>query len=132
MGLARRIKGREEIACLKASVAVCEEAMAAMRDALTPGMSENELCSILNKVNAAGGGEWIETRLLAAGSRPHPWFHECDEPVVQASDFVSFHTDMIGPNAYSADGSLPSPCGAPRPTGQQRQTRGRTSGKSTI
>src|SRR3546814_14031801 len=59
----------EEIACLKASVAVCEEAIGAMRAALVPGMTENALWSILNQVNAARGGEWIETRLLAAGPR---------------------------------------------------------------
>src|SRR3546814_20157282 len=97
MELARRIKGREEIACLKASVAVCEEAMAAMRDALTPGMSENELWSILNQVNAAGGGEWIETRLLAAGRRTTPWFHACGEAVIQPGDIVRFEPDIIGP-----------------------------------
>src|SRR3546814_19208097 len=77
--------------------------MAAMRDALTPGMSENELWSILNQVNAAGGGEWIETRLLAAGSRTNPWFHECGEAVIQAGDIVSFDTDMIGHHGYFAD-----------------------------
>src|SRR3546814_8597101 len=42
MELARRIKGPEEIACLKASVAVCEEAIGAMRAALVPGMTRSE------------------------------------------------------------------------------------------
>jgi Xaa-Pro aminopeptidase len=63
MERARRIKGPEEVACLRASVAVCEEAMAAMRHALTPGMSENELWAILNQVNAARGGEWIGAKI---------------------------------------------------------------------
>src|SRR3546814_10403831 len=124
MGLARRIKGREETAGLKASVAFCEEAMAAMRDALTPGMSENELWSILNQVNAAGGGEWIETRLLAAGSRTNPWFHECGEAVIQAGDIVSFDTDMIGPHGYCADVSRTFLCGESRPSGEQRRLYG--------
>src|SRR3546814_16302916 len=77
MELARLIKGPEEIACLKASVAFCEEAIGAMRAALVPGMTENPLWSILNQGNAARGGEWIETRLLAAGPRTHPWCHDC-------------------------------------------------------
>src|SRR3546814_7179561 len=100
--------------------------MAAMRDALTPGMSENELWSILNQVNAAGGGEWIETRLLAAGSRTNPWFHECGEAVIQAGDIVSFDTDMIGPHGYCADVSRTFLCGESRPSGEQRRLYGRS------
>src|SRR3546814_17695729 len=40
MELARRIKGRGEIACLKAPVPCCAEAMAALRNALPPGLRE--------------------------------------------------------------------------------------------
>jgi len=119
--LARRIKGPEEIACLEASVAVCEEAMGAMRRALTPGMTENELWSILNQVNAARGGEWIETRLLAAGGRTNPWFHECGDHVIEAGDMVSFDTDMIGPYGYCADISRSFLCGDGRASDEQRR-----------
>ena len=121
MELARRVKGPEEIACLKASVAVCEEAIGAMRAALAPGMTENELWSILNQVNAARGGEWIETRLLAAGGRSNPWFHECGADVIQAGDMVSFDTDMIGPYGYCADISRTFLCGATEPRDEQRR-----------
>lgn len=119
--LARRIKGPEEIACLEASVAVCEEAMGAMRRALTPGMTENELWSILNQVNAARGGEWIETRLLAAGGRSNPWFRECGDNVIEAGDMVSFDTDMIGPYGYCADISRSFLCGDGRGSDEQRR-----------
>lgn len=121
MELARRVKGPEEIACLKASVAVCEEAMGAMRAALAPGMTENELWSILNQVNAARGGEWIETRLLAAGARTNPWFHECGDAVIEAGDIVSFDTDMIGPYGYCADVSRTFLCGEAQPSDEQRR-----------
>jgi len=121
MELARRIKGPEEIACLKASVAVCGEAMAAMRAALVPGMTENQLWSILNQVNAAEGGEWIETRLLAAGARSNPWFHECGNGVIEAGDLVSFDTDMIGPYGYCADVSRCFLAGDGRPSDEQRR-----------
>lgn len=121
MELARRVKGPEEIACLKASVAVCEDAMGAMRAALTPGMTENELWSILHQVNAARGGEWIETRLLAAGVRTNPWFHECGDAVIEAGDVVSFDTDMIGPYGYCADISRTFLCGDLRPSDEQRR-----------
>jgi len=121
MELARRIKGPEEIACLKTSVAVCGEAMAAMRAALVPGMTENQLWSILNQVNAAEGGEWIETRLLAAGARSNPWFHECGNGVIEAGDLVSFDTDMIGPYGYCADVSRCFLAGDGRPSDEQRR-----------
>lgn len=118
---ARRLKGPEEIACLRTSVAVCARAMAAMREALTPGMSENELWSILNQVNAAEGGEWIETRLLAAGGRSNPWFHECGEGIIEAGDMVSFDSDMIGPHGYCADVSRAFLCGEVKPSDEQRR-----------
>src|SRR3546814_17916991 len=66
MDLARRITGPEEIACLQASVAVCAEAIGARRAALVPGPTETTLCTLLNHMNAARRGEWIETPLLAA------------------------------------------------------------------
>jgi len=121
MERARRIKGPEEVACLKASVGVCEAAMGAMRAALVPGMTENELWSILNQVNAARGGEWIETRLLAAGPRSNPWFHECGDAIIAAGDLVSFDTDMIGPYGYCADVSRSFLCGEVKPTDEQRR-----------
>ncbi len=118
---ARRIKGPQEIACLETATAVCSEAMQAMRAALTPGMSENELWSILNQVNAARGGEWIETRLLAAGARSNPWFHECGAAAIEAGDLVSFDSDMIGPYGYCADVSRCFLCGDTKPSDEQRR-----------
>jgi Xaa-Pro aminopeptidase len=72
-------------------------------------------------VNAAEGGEWIETRLLAAGARTNPWFHECGDEVIRAGDMVSFDTDMIGPYGYCADISRSFLCGGARPSSEQRR-----------
>ncbi len=72
-------------------------------EALRPGLSENELWSILHQTNIALGGEWIETRLLASGPRTNPWFHECSERVIEAGDLVAFDTDLIGPYGYCSD-----------------------------
>lgn len=98
--------------------------MGAMRAALAPGMTENALWSILNQVNAARGGEWIETRLLAAGPRTNPWFHECGDATIEAGDIVSFDTDMIGPYGYCADVSRAFLCGDGRPSDAQRRLYG--------
>lgn len=121
MELARSIKSAEELACMKASIAVCETAMVRMREALEPGMTENELWAILNHVNAAMGGEWIETRLLASGGRTNPWFQESSDRIIQSGEVVSFDTDMIGPYGYCADISRSYFCGPGRPSDEQRR-----------
>ncbi len=119
--LARRIKSPEELACMAASIAVAEVGMAEMRAALRPGLTENELWSILHQVNIAHGGEWIETRLLASGPRTNPWFQECSDKVIRPGELVAFDTDLIGPYSYCADISRTYFCGPGRPSDEQRR-----------
>ena len=59
---ARKIKSAGEILLMRHAVAVCERAIAQMREALKPGITENALWAELHRGNIAGGGEWIETR----------------------------------------------------------------------
>jgi len=117
---ARHIKSAEELACMAAAVAACETGMARMREALEPGMTENELWAILHHANIALGGEWIETRLLATGGRTNPWFQESSEQVIESGDLVSFDTDLIGPYGYCADISRSYFCGPGKPSDSQR------------
>ncbi len=118
---ARAIKSADEIACLAAAVVVCEAGMARMREALQPGITENELWSLLHQRNIARGGEWIETRLLASGPRTFPWFQECSDRVIEVGDLVAFDTNMVGPLGYLADISRTYRCGSGRPTDAQRR-----------
>ena len=62
---ARLIKSDGEIALMRRAVAVCEQAIAGIRETLRPGITANALWAALLCGNIAGGGEWIETRLLA-------------------------------------------------------------------
>lgn len=101
--IARSVKSEDEILCMLHAIAVCEAGMAKMRAALEPGVTEQELWSLLNEVNLRMGGEWIETRLLASGGNTNPWFHEADDRVIRPGDLVSFDTDLIGPFGYCAD-----------------------------
>jgi Xaa-Pro aminopeptidase len=117
---ARAIKSADEIACLRAAIAVCEDGLARVRGALRPGVTENELLAMLNEANIAGGGEYIETRLLTAGPRTNPWFQESSSRPVQAGELLAIDTDMIGPNGYFADMSRTFLCGDQRPTDAQR------------
>jgi Xaa-Pro dipeptidase len=100
---ARKIKHPEEIKAMRRAIHACEAGMAEMWRALTPGITENGLWSILHRENIVRGGEWIETRLLASGPRTNPWFHECSDRVIEAGDIVSFDTDLIGPYGYCCD-----------------------------
>jgi Xaa-Pro dipeptidase len=121
MELARSVKSAEELACAHQSLAVADIGMQRMRDALRPGITENELWAELHHANIANGGEWIETRMLTAGQRTNPWFQEASEYAIQAGDLVSFDTDLIGPYGYCADVSRTFFCGPGRPTPRQRE-----------
>ena len=117
---ARAIKSRDEIACMRSAIAVCEAGLERVRDALRPGVTENRLLAILNEVNIAGGGEYIETRLLTSGPRTNPWFQESSFRAVESGELLAIDTDMIGPNGYFADMSRTFLCGDRRPTDAQR------------
>ncbi len=118
---ARQIKSAEELACMMQSMAVCDAGLARMREAIEPGMTENEVWSVLHQVNIAMGGEWIETRLLASGPRTNPWFQECGARVIRPGDLVAVDTDLIGPFGYCADISRTFLCGPGRASDAQRR-----------
>jgi len=117
---ARAIKSPEEIALMKASLAVCEAGCRAMQDALEPGITENALWAKLHETNIRLGGEWIETRLLSSGPRTNPWFRECSMRPIERGDMVSFDTDLIGPYGYCADISRAWVCGGKASDEQRR------------
>jgi Xaa-Pro aminopeptidase len=117
---AREIKNDGEIALMRKSIEVCENAVQQMRDAMQPGITENALWAELHHGNIAGGGEWIETRLLASGPRTNPWFRECSMRPIEKGDMVSFDTDLIGPYGYCCDMSRSWICDA-EPDDEQRR-----------
>ncbi len=100
---ARVIKSTDELQCLKAAIEVAEKGISKMREELKAGMTENELWSILHKINIDHGGEWIECRLLTSGEKTNPWMQECSNKIIQSGEIVAFDTDMVGPYGYCAD-----------------------------
>jgi Xaa-Pro aminopeptidase len=95
-----------------------------MREAITPGITENQLWALLHEVNIAHDGEWIESRLLASGARTNPWFQECGNRIIEAGEVVAFDTDLVGPLGYLADISRSWICPGRRPTDEQRRIYG--------
>lgn len=103
MEQARMIKSPDEIEAMRYSVAVAQHAMSLMASACRPGITENELFSILHQVNVAHDGEWIDGRMLCSGPRTNPWYQQATGRVIEAGDVIAFDTDMIGPFGYAAD-----------------------------
>jgi Xaa-Pro aminopeptidase len=116
----RRIKSEEEVACLKLSMAASEFAVAAVREAVKPGVSEQELFALMYGEVIRQGGEFIETRLLTSGPRTNPWFSESSGRRVRPGELVALDTDVIGCFGYFSDFSRTFHCGPGRPTSQQR------------
>ena len=121
MELARVIKCDEEIKSMRQAIVACDRSMDVMRDYLLPGVTEQRLWSFLHAENIARGGEWIETRLLAAGPRANPWFQECSSRKIQNGELMAFDTDLIGPYGMCVDISRTWHCGDAAPTSEQKE-----------
>lgn len=116
----RAIKTPEEIKCLQISMQGAEAAVAAVREAIRPGVSENELFAVMYHEVIRQGGEFIETRLLTSGQRTNPWFSEASGRKVRAGELVALDTDTIGCFGYYSDFSRTFRCGPGRPTAYQK------------
>lgn len=116
----RMIKSEHELRCMRRSIQACERAIGEMEAALVPGISENDLWSVLHRGNLMRGGEWIETRLLASGPRTNPWFQESSARIIEDGDLVAFDTDLIGPYGYCCDMSRTWLAGDGQPSNEQR------------
>lgn len=117
--LARSRKTDLEMIALDYSIAVAEYGMTLMERALKPGITENQLFSILHQANIAHDGDWIDGRMLCSGPRTNPWYQEASHRRIETGDMVAFDTDMIGPYGYCADISRTWVCDA-EPTVEQR------------
>jgi Xaa-Pro aminopeptidase len=116
----RAIKTPEEIKCLQISMTGAEAAVAAVRDAIRPGVSENELFAIMYYEVIRQGGEFIETRLLSSGQRTNPWFNEASGRKVRPGELVALDTDTVGCYGYYSDFSRTFRCGPGLPTAYQK------------
>ncbi|MEQ8604440.1 MAG: Xaa-Pro peptidase family protein [Marivibrio sp.] len=116
----RRLKTRDELACLGISMAGTEAAVAAVERAIRPGVSENDLFAEMYGEVIRQGGEFIETRLLNSGPRTNPWFNEAGARTVRPGDLIALDTDTIGNNGYYSDFSRTFFCGPGRPSGYQK------------
>lgn len=118
---ARAIKSSDEIACIKASLRATEAAMAAMRASIEPGLTENQLWSTFHQHVIAAGADYIETRLMTAGTKTNPWFQETGNHVIEPNVLIAFDTDVVGVHGYYADFSRTFHAGPGAPSARQRE-----------
>jgi Xaa-Pro aminopeptidase len=117
---ARSIKNENEVRAMRCAIHACEMAVDEMRQAMRPGVSENEMWAALHAGNIKRGGEWIETRILSSGPRTNPWFQECGPRIMQEGDMMAFDTDLVGTYGYCCDISRSWIVGDATPTDEQR------------
>lgn len=118
--MARAIKSAEEMKCVHASLRATEVAVGKLRDAIRPGMTENELWSVLHKSVIEQNGNYCETRLLSAGRRTNPWFQETAGSVIGENELVALDTDVVGCHGYYSDFSRTFHAGPRSPSDAQR------------
>ena len=119
---ARTVKSPDEIRAMRCAVHACEAAIADMREAFEPQVTEMALWSVLHAGNVARYGEWIETRLLASGPRTNPWYQEASSRQIQSGELMAFDTDMVCAYGACVDMSRTWLCGEGRPTPAQHDT----------
>jgi Xaa-Pro dipeptidase len=118
---ARAVKSPEELKCVRASVRATQLAVARMREAIRPGLTENELWSVLHQSVIALGGDYVETRLLSSGTRTNPWFQETGDRRLAENELVALDTDVVGCHGYYCDFSRTFHTGPGQPTAHQRE-----------
>lgn len=119
--MARAIKSAEEMKCVIASLRATEIGVGKLREAIRPGLTEAELWSVLHQSIIAQNGDYIETRLLNAGTRTNPWFQETSNNVIGENELIALDTDVVGCHGYYADFSRTFHSGPDAPTPTQRE-----------
>ncbi|MBO9475795.1 aminopeptidase P family protein [Shimia sp. R10_1] len=118
--MARAIKSDEEMKCVNASLRATEIGVGKLRDAIRPGMTENELWSVLHQSVIAQNADYCETRLLNAGARTNPWFQETSSNVIGENELIALDTDVVGCHGYYSDFSRTFHSGPGAPSAAQR------------
>ncbi len=116
---ARLVKSGDEIDAMRCAIDSCQRSISDMASLFVPGVTELELWAELQKANFLRHGEWVETRLLASGSRTNPWYQEASIKEVEAGELMAFDTDMVGAYGMCVDMSRTWLCGDGRPSASQ-------------
>ena len=97
MRAARRVKTADEVAALRAAIAVAEDSLATAVGVLRPGVTERELSGVLLEAAAAGGVTTPSTQEVAwVTSRDQRWRRRTDATgQVGPGDLVAFTVGVV-------------------------------------
>jgi len=118
--MARAIQSPGEVDCIRASLRATETGVGELREAIRPGLTENELWSVLHRSVIALNGDYFETRLLSSGIRTNPWFQETASKEIGENELIALDTDVVGCHGYYSDFSRTFHSGPKKPTKTQR------------
>ena len=94
----RAIKTPDEITLIRQACAIGDVGLAKVQEAIRPGITENDLFSVLQGYNLSKGGERIDGKLLTAGGNTNPWIkRDASDRLVLPGNLVAIDTDMAGP-----------------------------------
>lgn len=119
--LAKAIKCEEEVKCIKESLRATERGVQILRGSVRPGLTENQLWSVLHKAIIEQDGDYCETRLLNSGKRSVPWFQETSNATIEENTLICLDTDVVGCHGYYADFSRTFHAGPDPPSASQKQ-----------
>ncbi|CVK92722.1 uncharacterized protein FMAN_07591 [Fusarium mangiferae] len=120
--MARTFKSPEEFKCIVASLRATEIVVGKLRDAVSPGLAENQLWSVMHKSLIEQNGDYVETRLLTADPRTNTCFQESASYAIPKNDLVVLDTDVVGCHGYYSDFSRTLHAGPDPPTEEQKKT----------
>ena len=118
--LARAIKSQEEMKCIHSSLRATENGVHQLKKSIKPGISENELWSVLHQAIIAQDGDYCETRLLSSGQKTNPWFQETGPRLIQQNELIALDTDVVGCYGYYSDFSRTFHAGPDGPSSDQK------------
>jgi Xaa-Pro aminopeptidase len=102
---ARAIKTSDEVDIYRAMGKQYAHAVGAFRDALRPGISENELAGVVVSAWYEAGGEEIAQLNVCAGENMNPWRRWPTQRVVRDNEFVGVDLHGFGFQGLRGDAS---------------------------
>jgi len=91
---AMKIKCQEEIELVRLSHVIAEAALADVRDAIRPGITECEIAGVITKRCLSMGAEWLEGLNILSGENTNPNRRAFGDRIIRPGDMIFI--DIVG------------------------------------
>ncbi|MFC1860690.1 M24 family metallopeptidase [Chloroflexota bacterium] len=116
---ARAIKTKDEIACFKESVVVCDEIFGEFRDAIKPGVTETDLMGLAADLSHRRECDSCVEAYISAGERTYPGGRRHSNRPIRPGDMIILGLNSVRWRGYHAGYCRTFICG--RATEQQKE-----------